>query len=167
MGLIKFVCKHLMRLKNTLHRRIKVVSLKCQYGSQFKAEKFHFRSGFHVYIEDKGSITIGKNCFFNHYCSITARKNVVIGNDCIFGENIKIYDHNHQYNDNNKLIREQGFTVDDVIIGDNCWIGSNVTILKGVKIGAGSVIGAGVIVYKNIPENSVVVCKQNIEYKKG
>ena len=87
---------------------------------------------------------------------------VKIGNDCIFGENIKIYDHNHNFKDKTKLISQQGFNTESVIIDSNCWIASNVIILKGVHIGSNSVIGAGVIVYKNVPANSVLVCKQDI-----
>lgn len=154
--------KHIIRLKNTVSRRIRVISLKLQYGNQFQAEKFHFRKGFTVFIEKDGILKIGKNVFFNSYCSITARKKISIGNNCIFGENVRLYDHNHKYKDKFQLICKQGFISDEIVIEDDCWIGSNVTILKGVHIGRHSVVGAGVIVYKDLPENSVTVCKQNI-----
>ena len=49
-----------------------------------------------------------------------------------------------------------------VHIEDDCWIGSNVVILKGVHIGRHSVVGAGVVIYKDLPANSVVVCKQSL-----
>lgn len=162
--MFKTLSKHIMRLYNTIRRRLKIGLIKAQYGSKFKYQKFHFRKGFSVFIENDGIVSIGKNVFFNNCCSITAREKVVIGNDCIFGENVKIYDHNHKYSDS-KLIRLQGFSSEEIIIGEDCWIGSNVTILKGVKIGRHSVIGAGVIVYKDIPENSVVVCKQDVMTK--
>ncbi|PWM76635.1 MAG: acyltransferase [Phascolarctobacterium sp.] len=162
MKFIRLFSKHVMRLKNTLYRRLKIFSLWCQYGSQFKFKKFHFREGFHVFIEDKGFVQIGKNCFFNLNCSITARELIKIGNNCIFGENVKIYDHNHKYNDLSIPICEQGFSSKEIIIEDNCWIASNSIILKGVHIGANSVIGAGVIVYKDIPANSVIICRQDI-----
>lgn len=161
----KMVAKHIMRLHNTFRRRWKILLLKAQYGSSFDCEKFHFRKGFSVFIENGALVSIGENVFFNNYCSITARQKVVIGNNCIFGENVKIYDHNHKYKGAD-LIRLQGFSEEEIIVGEDCWIGSNVTILKGVKIGRHSVIGAGVIVYKNIPENSVVVCKQEVMNKK-
>lgn len=160
--MLKLLSKHLIRIKNTINRRLKMFLLKCQYGKSFQYKKFHFRNGFHVYIEDEGCINIGKNCFFNNYCSITARKEITIGNDCIFGENVKIYDHNHKYIDKDKLIREQGFISEPVVIEDNCWIGSNVTILKGVRIGSGCVVGAGVVVYKDVPADTIIIAKQSI-----
>ena len=155
------IIKHIIRLSNTIKRRIKIITLKLQYGSSFQAEKFHFRKGFSVFIEESGTVKIGKNVFFNTNCSITARKFVVIGSNCIFGENVKIYDHNHKYKNRNLLIKEQGYLSEEVVIEEDCWIGSNVTILKGVHIGRHSVIGAGVIVHKDLPENSVTVCNQN------
>ena len=77
-----------------------------------------------------GLISIGDNVFFNRDCSINSHKHIEIGDDCIFGENVKIYDHNHVFNRINQLIRNQGYTNENVIIGKNCWIGSNVIILS-------------------------------------
>lgn len=159
---LRLIIKHLMRLKNTIHRRLKILSLNLQYGNQFRSQKFHFRSGFHVFIEENGILEIQKNVFFNNNCSITAREKISIGSNCIFGENVKIYDHNHEYKDKSCLISKQGFSSEKIIIEEDCWIGSNVTILKGVHIGKHSVVGAGVIVYKDIPENSVIICKQEL-----
>lgn len=64
-----------------------------------------------------------------------------------------------------KPINAQGFTFAPVVIGKHCWIASNVTILKGVHIGDNSVIGAGCVVYKDVPDNTVVVNKQDLEYR--
>ena len=61
-----------------------------------------------------------------------------------------------------KLISKQGFQSDEVVIEDDCWIATNVTILKGVHVGRHSVIGTGVILYKDVPANSVIVCKQEL-----
>ena len=52
----------------------------------------------------------------------------------IFGENVKVYDHNHCYKDRTRLIKEQGYTSAPIHIGEHCWIGSNTIILKGVTI---------------------------------
>ena len=72
------------------------------------------------------------------------------------GENVKVYDHNHRFNIENTLISEQGFSVGEVSIGENCWIGSNVIILKDAKIGNNCVIAAGSVINDVIPDNSIV-----------
>ena len=109
-------------------------------------------------------VKIGKNVFFNNGCSVAAMDRVEIGNDCLFGENVKIYDHNHRFNMKDIPVKKQGYTSNRIIIGNNNWIGSNVVILKGVKIGENCVVGAGCVVDTDIEDNCIV---KNIgNYKK-
>lgn len=124
-----------------------------------------FRKGFSLMIDKHGEVVIGSDVFFNNYCSLNANECITIGNGTIFGENVKVYDHNHCYNNPNVPIKKQGFTVSPVSIGKHCWIASNVVILKGVTIGDNCVIGAGCIVYKDVAAGSVVVNKQELDYK--
>lgn len=123
------------------------------------------RDFFYIRVCGGGQVHIGNNCFFNNFCSLNIVESIEIGNDCIFGENVRIYDHNHIFSNQNVLIRKQGISSKSVIIGNNCWVGSNVTILQGVHIGANSVIGAGSVVYKNIPENSIYFSNGVIKHK--
>lgn len=125
-----------------------------------------FRAGFKIVIDDNGKVIFGNRCFFNNYCSINCKSSIVIGDYCIFGENVKIYDHNHCYVDENIPIADQGFKAKPVHIGKNCWIGSNCVILPGVTIGNHSVIGAGCIIYKDIPEDSLVTCGNKLNIRR-
>lgn len=115
-----------------------------------------FRSRFNVISENGGLITIGKNCFFNNDCSLTCRNKIQIGEGTIFGENVKIYDHNHRFRNSNMPIKEQGYSEGEVLIGSHCWIGSNVVILKGTIIGDNCVIGAGCVVSGNVPNDTIM-----------
>ena len=137
---------------NTIKHKIK---LKILYKDRFSYKGLTIRGNFSAFIEDNASIEIG-SAFFNRGCSLNAHKRIMIGDNCLFGENVKVYDHNHIYKRKDVPISQQGFTVDDVIIGDNCWIGSDVIILKGVTIGDNVVIGAKCLIYKDIPSNSIV-----------
>ena len=129
------------------------------YGQHFK-----FRGNFKLYIEPTGRVEFGDNCFVNNYFSATSIKKIKIGNDCIFGEGVKIYDHNHKYSEKNAgiPIHSQGFTSKEVSIGNNCWIASNVTILAGVQIGDNCVIGANYLIYKDVPAGSVIKHKEEL-----
>lgn len=122
------------------------------------------RRYFNVYIDSNAKIYIGKNCFFNHGCSLTALEEIRIGDGCLFGENVKIYDHNHRFSNPDIPIKEQGYTKGKVTIGSHCWICSNVTILKGVTIGDNCVIGAGCVVKKDVPQGTILQMEQNIKY---
>lgn len=101
-------------------------------------------------------LVIGDNVFFNNNCSITCLESITIGNNCLFGEGVKIYDHNHLF-EAGVTLNKNDFTYAPIAIGEECWIGSNAVILKGVTIGDNCVIGAGVIVYKDIPSGSILV----------
>ena len=115
-----------------------------------------FRKGFTLLIDSAAKVHIGDRVFFNNYCSVVSMNNIFIGSDCIFGENVKIYDHNHRFNIKNEPKAKQGFKTAPIMIKDNCWIANDVVILKGVTIGENSVIGAGCIVKEDVPPNSVM-----------
>lgn len=55
----------------------------------------------------------------------------------------------HNYIDATALIKDQGFTEKDIIIGDDVWIGYGAQIMPGVNISDGCVIAAGAVVTKN------------------
>lgn len=154
-----------------LHYLITIKFLKIKNKNRLKLGKnFDFRKSFSIYIEETGFLTIGDNCFINNYSSINCMNEIIIGNNCLIGEGVHIYDHNHIFNQNGKVINEQGFKVGKIVIGDNCWICSNVIILKDVKIGKNCVIGAGCIIKEDVPDNTIVtmesmLVKNTIEYR--
>ena len=145
---------------------LKFLMFKVIYGKKLTCPpNISFRNNFYVEIVGGGKIVIGKSVFFNNGCSLCAMAEITVGDGTIFGENIKVYDHNHIYSDIKVPIKKQGYTYAPVHIGNHCWIGSNVTILKGVTIGDNCVIGAGCVIYKSIPSNTVVICNQNLVMK--
>lgn len=131
--------------------------LKLTYSNKLTLGKnIYWRKGLKIIIKDDGKISIGSNCFFNYGCSITCLASVEIGKDTLFGENVKIYDHNHHFNKKDEHVANQGMSIGYVRVGDNCWIGSNVTILNKTTIGDNCVIGAGCVVSGNIPDNTIL-----------
>lgn len=145
---------------------MKILAYKVMFGKKLTwGKQSTFRKYFSIYIEQDAQIEVGNQCFFNHGCSINALKKVKIGDGCIFGENVKIYDQNHRFADVQVAIKDQGFSVAEVTIGKHCWIGSNTVILKGVTIGDNCVIGAGCVISEDIPSNSVVTGNRIVEIK--
>jgi acetyltransferase-like isoleucine patch superfamily enzyme len=107
-------------------------------------------------IAQKGTgIEIGDGTGINARAYLSGQGGIKIGNEVIFGPDVKIFSENHKYADPNQTIKAQGVTRKGVIIGNNCWIGAGVTILDGVTVGNGCVIAAGSVVSRSIPENSV------------
>lgn len=100
-------------------------------------------------------LTIGNNVGIAANAFISMRGYITIGDDCIFGPNVKIHAENHIFEDLNIPIRLQGAARKGIEIGSDCWVGSGVTILDGVKIGQGCIIAAGAVVNKDIPDYSI------------
>ena len=118
------------------------------------------RNNISIRVYDGGTINIGNNVFLNDNCSINCQKNIEIGDNVIFGQNVMIFDHDHDYKyDINKYIRK------DVKIGNNVWIGANCIILKGVTIGDNVVVGAGTIVKEDIDDSVIVYQKRETMMK--
>jgi acetyltransferase-like isoleucine patch superfamily enzyme len=116
-----------------------------------------------ILLYPKGILIIHENVFFNNYCCINCLERIEIGANTLFGEGVKIYDHNHQYIYKPDLYVERDkFTTGPVLIGSNCWIGSNVTILKGVTIGDNVIIGANCLIYKSVQSNSIIKNNQDL-----
>lgn len=127
------------------------------FGAQFNA-----RGSFSLIGRREGKIRIGENVFFNLGCSISCFNSISIGDNVMFGENVKLYDHNHEYRNKAALIAHQGYNIASIKIGNNCWIGTNVVILKGVTIGDNVIIGAGIVVNKDVISNQIIFNKQDI-----
>ena len=158
---------YLLKIKFHIVAFFKVIIYKLLFGKKFIiGKKSTFRRNFHIMIEGDGKVNIGSNVFFNNGCSLSSIKLIEIDDNTIFGENVLIYDHNHKFRKSDSSIKEQGYSLEEVKIGKNCWIGSNVVILKGVHIGDNSVIGAGCVVKDNIPENTIVTCDFNLIQQK-
>ena len=88
---------------------------------------------------------------------------IVIEDECIFGPNVCVYDHDHIFDENG--IDNYNFSYKDVHIGRGCWIGAGAIILKGTNIGEGSIVGAGTIVKGVVPPHSIVTNKRDLVIK--
>lgn len=127
----------------------------------------NFRNYINIWVGKDAKLKLGNKVFLNNYCSINCLHSIEIGENTLFGEGVKIYDHNHQYTHENLQLKvhSKEFTHGAVKIGKNCWLGSNVVVLKGVTIGNNSIIGAGCVIHKDVPENSVIVNEQKLSIK--
>ena len=81
---------------------------------------------------------------------------VTIGSHVNLAQGITVTALNHNFEDTNKRIDEQGISANPVIIEDDIWIGANAVILPGVTIGHHSVVAAGAVVTKDVPPHSLV-----------
>lgn len=169
--MLKKIIKYLLRTKGEKYFRSKAKGVKIGSGFVSQISKtaklqfgknLDFRNYISIWVGKNAELKIGDNVFMNNFCSVNCLKSIEIGENTIFGEGVKVYDHNHAYSHGNgelKVNRKE-FTYGSVKIGKNCWLGSNTVVLKGVSIGDNSIIGAGCIIHKDVPENTILINNQ-------
>ena len=84
---------------------------------------------------------------------------MIIEDDVFIGANVTFT------NDRYPKSRNKDWKLEPVIIKRGASIGANATILPGVTIGANAIIGAGAVVTKDVPANTTIIAKQDIDYK--
>lgn len=107
----------------------------------------------------RGNIIIGKNTYITR-TTIACLDKIEIGENCILGEGLKIFDHNHEYTTEPFTVSKKEFNTAPIKIGNNVWTGANCIILKGVSIGNNVILGAGCVIHKDVPANSIIINKQ-------
>lgn len=122
--------------------------------------------------------SVGRNVHMHKKCTVSGRKQLIIGDNVWTGENFfvkdeggvkigsgtiisrncEIWTSNHNYNSDDLqcIPYDKRMVKKPVSIGENVWIGSRVTILPGVNIGEGAVVGAGSVVTGNVPKGAVI-----------
>lgn len=101
------------------------------------------------------NISVGKNFYTNHNCTILDGAPVTFGDNVFIAPNCVISTAGHAIDSQQ---RGQGLEIARPIrVGNNVWIGANVSILPGVTIGDNTIIGAGSVVNKDIPSNVIAV----------
>lgn len=98
-----------------------------------------------------GSLVIGNNVGISG-ATLYAKQSISIGDNCLLGANVKIYDNDfHPSDPQERLKNPNNGKSKPVVIGNNVFIGANSMVLKGVTIGDNAVIAAGSVVIKNVP----------------
>ena len=119
---------------------------------------FRTRKGVEINVRSGAVLNIGKNVFMNSGCIITAREQVEIGSNTIFGPNVMIFDNDHAIKDG--VVCHNEFETKPVTIGENVWIGAGAIILKGATIGNNAIIAAGSVVKGHVENGTIFVQKR-------
>ncbi len=99
-------------------------------------------------------VVIGTGNSLSNNVSVVAMGSIVLGDHCLLGDQVSIYDCDFHEVDPRYRNRSAG-PVLPVVIGNNVWLGSRVVVLKGVTIGENSVVAAMSVVTQSIPANCV------------
>ncbi len=105
-------------------------------------------------------IIIGNNCCFGEDNHITSMNKIIIGNNVLTGKKVLITDNAHGASDRFTIdtppMTRPLYSKGPVIIEDNVWIGEKASIMPGVHIHKGCIIAANAVVTKDIPPHCIV-----------
>ena len=101
-----------------------------------------------------GDVIIGEHTRIGLHNTIIGP--VIIGSHVNLAQGITITALNHNFDDSEKRIDQQGISTKEVVLEDDIWVGANAVILPGVTIGKHAVVAAGAIVTKDVPPHSLV-----------
>ncbi len=105
-----------------------------------------------------GSITIGDNCAVEQNVHITSMgSELTIGNNVTIAANTFITNLDHDYNDVNKSVMDQGYINHVTRIGEGCFLGFGVAIQAGTVLGKHCIVGSNAVVRGEFPDNCVLV----------
>ena len=103
-----------------------------------------------------GYIKIGKSSSIGQSSIIYGHGGVEIGDNVMIAGQCFIVASNHNFDQPDLPMNEQGHSAIGISIGNNVWLGAGCKILDGVTIGEGSVIAANAVVNKNVDSGSII-----------
>ena len=66
-------------------------------GKMIIGKNCEFEHGCDFQVHDNATLKIGDRTYFNRYCMISAHLHIEIGEGCMFGPGVKIFDNNHRF----------------------------------------------------------------------
>lgn len=119
-----------------------------------KFEAIWMRAGIHIWWP--GNLSVGKS-WLNEDMHINAKDGITIGDNVLIGHRCTFNTDEHNFEDPEKLIIDQGAQSAPIVIEDGAYIGVNVVVMPGVTIGRGAVIGACSVVTRSVPSMAVAL----------
>jgi acetyltransferase-like isoleucine patch superfamily enzyme len=122
-----------------------------------------------ILIQGSGTLILGENSYVGSYSVIGVNNRIEIGNNVMIANAVSIRDTDHNFENLNINMLEQGMQTAPVYIEDDVWLGHEVVITKGVTVHSGAIVAANAVVTKDVPENTIVggVPTKIIKYRNG
>lgn len=103
-----------------------------------------------------GRIELGPNTTVNPFCVLYGHGGLRIGAGVRIAAHTIIIPSNHNFDDPDTPIFQQGSSSRGVVVEDDVWIGAGARLLDGVVVGRGAVVASGAVVTRDVPPRAVV-----------
>lgn len=106
-----------------------------------------------VQVGDGASLELGDGVYMNEGCRVTVVESARIGADTLFGPNVQIYDHDHEFDQGG--VRSE-LRRAPVSIGRCCWLCANTVVTRGCSIADCSLVSANSVVTRDLVETDAL-----------
>jgi acetyltransferase-like isoleucine patch superfamily enzyme len=103
-----------------------------------------------------GDVEIGDGANIGFNCEIFSASRVTIGRATLIAAYTYLVGGDHDVQDRDRSVLEQGRRSAGITVGEGAWIGAGVTVLDGVTIGDRAMVGAGAVVRDAVPAGGTV-----------
>jgi acetyltransferase-like isoleucine patch superfamily enzyme len=127
------------------------------FGNQVTVGRFAMIRPSGYYGREIGfGLKIGDDSNVGPFCYLGCGGGIEIGKHVMMAPRVGLHSENHNFDQMDLSMKEQGVRRKTVVIEDDCWLASSSVILSGVHIGQGSIVAAGAVVTKDFPPYSII-----------
>lgn len=123
----------------------------------YLGKKVRIFPGMRLEIHNQGLVNIGNNIAIGQNLHLTCGESLKIGDGTIISGNVVVTDIEHNYEQVDVSVHDQGIKTKPTVIGENCFIGFGASIQPGTVLGKQCVVGANSVVKGVFPNYSVIV----------
>jgi len=118
---------------------------------------------------------VGKGCLIRHGVRIHWPWNLELGDHVWVGEGAWLQSLVEIFIEDNVCISQRAsivtgshdhrdpiFSYDNgpIVLRSGCWIGTGAIVLRGVTVGRNSVVSAGTVAFRDVPDDTVILCPE-------
>lgn len=130
----------------------RVAKVRAAAGSRMKVapgKPLYLGKGARVALGEGASLVIEDGVYMNEGCRVTVVESARIGTNTLFGPNVQVYDHDHEF-DKDGVRSELRHA--PVSIGRRCWLCANAVVTRGCSIADRSLVSANSVVTRDLAE---------------
>lgn len=104
-----------------------------------------------------GDIDLGARVNIGFNCEVFSGSRVTLGADTLVAAYCYFIGGDHNPQDIDASVTQQGSRSQGITIGEKCWFGAGVKVLDGLTVGNNSIVGAGAVVTRDVPAYAVAI----------
>ncbi|MFH1477127.1 MAG: acyltransferase [Verrucomicrobiota bacterium] len=104
-----------------------------------------------------GDIVLGARVNIGFNCEVFSGSRVILGDDTLIAAYCYFIGGDHNPQDADASVTQQGTCSRGIEIGPKCWFGAGVKVLDGITVGNNTIVGAGAVLTRPVPAYAIAI----------